>query len=148
MKKFLLIFIFLLSECGFQPVYLNKNLKEIEFNKIILEGNIDINRKIVGSLSFKENKLNNTLNNLLIKSSYKITETSKNSKGQVESYKSQINLNLIIKDGKEIINSKNFFKEFSYNNKDNKFELVRYQNEVKDNLIYKIIEDIILYLNI
>ena len=148
MKKFLLIFIFLLSECGFQPVYLNKNLKEIEFNKIILEGNIDINRKIVGSLSFKENKLNNTLNNLLIKSSYKITETSKNSKGQVESYKSQINLNLIVKDGKEIINSKNFFKEFSYNNKDNKFELVRYQNEVKDNLIYKIIEDIILYLNI
>ena len=148
MKKFLLIFIFLLSECGFQPVYLNKNLKEIEFNKIILEGNIDINRKIVGSLSFKENKLNDTLNDLLIKSSYKITETSKNSKGQVESYKSQINLNLIIKDGKEIINSKNFFKEFSYNNKDNKFELVRYQNEVKDNLIYKIIEDIILYLNI
>ena len=148
MKKFLLIFIFLLSECGFQPVYYNKSLKEIEFNKITLEGNVDINRKIIGSLSFKENKLNDTLNNLLIKSSYKITETSKNSKGQVESYKSQINLNLIIKDGKEIINSKNFFKEFSYNNKDNKFELVRYQNEVKDNLIYKIIEDIILYLNI
>ena len=148
MKKFLLIFIFLLSECGFQPVYYNKSLKEIEFNKITLEGNVDINRKIISSLSFKENKLNETLNNLLIKSSYKITETSKNSRGQVESYKSQINLNLIIKDGKEIINSKNFFKEFSYNNKDNKFELVRYQNEVKDNLIYKIIEDIILYLNI
>ncbi len=148
MKKFLLIFIFLLSECGYQPVYLNKSLNEIEFNKITLEGNVDINRKIVSSLSFKENKLNDTLNHLLIKSSYKITETSKNSKGQVESYKSKINLNLIIKDGKEIINSKNFFKEFSYNNKDNKFELVRYQNEVKDNLIYKIIEDIILYLNI
>ena len=148
MKKFLLIFIFLLSECGYQPIYLNKNLEDIEFNKITLEGNADINRKIIGSLSFKENKLNDKLNNLLVKSSYKITETSKNSKGQVESYKSQISLNLIIKNGKKVINSKNFFKEFSYNNKDNKFELVRYQNEVKDNLIYKIIEDIILYLSI
>lgn len=148
MKKFLLIFIFLLSECGYQPVYLNKNLGNIEFNKIIVEGNADINRKIISSLSFKENKLNDKLNNLLVKSSYKITETSKNSKGQVESYKSQISLNLIIKNGKKVINSKNFFKEFSYNNKDNKFELVRYQNEVKDNLIYKIIEDIILYLSI
>ena len=147
MKKFLLIFIFLLSECGYQPIYLNKNLEDIEFNKITLEGNADINRKIIGSLSFKENKLNDKLNNLLIKSSYKITETSKNSKGQIESYKSQISLNLIIKDGKKVISSKNFFKEFSYNNKDNKFELVRYQNEVKDNLIYKIIEDIILYLS-
>ena len=139
MKKFLLIFIFLLSECGYQPVYLNKNLGNIEFNKIIVEGNADINRNIISSLSFKENKLNDKLNNLLVKSSYKITETSKNSKGQVESYKSQISLNLIIKNGKKVINSKNFFKEFSYNNKDNKFELVRYQNEVKDNLIYKII---------
>ena len=147
MKKILLIFIFLLSECGYQPVYLNKNLGNIEFNKISLEGNADINRKIIDSISFKENKLNDKLNNLLIKSSYKITETSKNSKGQVESYKSQISLNLIIKDGKKVISSKNFFKEFSYNNKDNKFELVRYQNEVKDNLIYKIIEDIILYLS-
>ena len=148
MKKFLLIFIFLISSCSYQPIYVNKSLKNIEFSKITTEGDADINRKIIGSLSFKENKLNDTLNNLLIKSSYKITETSKNSKGQVESYKSQINLNLIIKDGKEIINSKNFFKDFFYNNKDNKFELVRYQNEVKDNLIYKIIEDIILYLNI
>ena len=148
MKKILLIFIFLLSECGYQPVYLNKNLGNIEFNKISLEGNADINRKIIDSISFKENKLNDKLNNLLIKSSYKITETSKNSKGQIESYKSQISLNLIIKDGKKVISSKNFFKEFSYNNKNNKFELVRYQNEVKDNLIYKIIEDIILYLSI
>ena len=148
MKKFLLIFIFLLSECGFQPVYLNKNLKEIEFNKIILEGNIDINRKIVGSLSFKENNLQDSLNSLLIKSSYKIIETSKSSKGQVESYKSQIILNFIIIDGNEVVSSKNFSKEFSYNIKDNKFELIRYQNEIKDNLINKIVEDIILYMNI
>ena len=148
MKKFLLIFIFLLSECGYQPIYISKNLSDVEFFKITLEGDADINRKVVGSLSFKENNLQDSLNSLLIKSSYKIIETSKSSKGQVESYKSQIILNLIIIDGNEIVSSKNFSKEFSYNIKDNKFELIRYQNEVKDNLIDKIVEDIILYMNI
>ena len=148
MKKFLLIFIFLLSECGYQPIYISKNLSDVEFFKITLEGDADINRKVVGSLSFKENKLQDSLNSLLIKSSYKIIETSKSSKGQVESYKSQIILNFIITDGNEVVNSKNFSKEFSYNIKDNKFELIRYQNEVKDNLINKIVEDIILYMNI
>lgn len=148
MKKFLLIFIFLLSECGYQPIYISKNLSDVEFFKITLEGDTDINRKIVGSLSFKENNLQDSLNSLLIKSSYKIIETSKSSKGQVESYKSQIILNFIIIDGDEVVSSKNFSKEFSYNIKDNKFELIRYQNEVKDNLINKIVEDIILYMNI
>lgn len=148
MKKFLLIFIFLLSECGYQPIYISKNLSDVEFFKITLEGDTDINRKIVGSLSFKENNLQDSLNSLLIKSSYKIIETSKSSKGQVESYKSQIILNFIIIDGDEVVSSKNFSKEFSYNIKDNKFELIRYQNEIKDNLINKIVEDIILYMNI
>ena len=39
-------------------------------------------------------------------------------------------------------------KEFSYNTKDNKSELVRYENEIKDILINKVIEDIILFMNI
>ena len=148
MKKFLLIFIFLLSQCGYQPIFLNKNLNNMEFYKITHEGDSEINRKILGSLSFNENKSKNTLNSLLINSSFEIIETSKNSKGQVESYKSKITLTLIISDKKEIITNKSFIKDFSYNVKENKFELVRYQNEIKDNLINKIIEDIILYMSI
>jgi hypothetical protein len=148
MKKFLLIFIFLLSQCGYQPIFLNKNLNDMEFYKITHEGDSEINRKILGSLSFNENKSKNTLNSLLINSSFEIIETSKNSKGQVESYKSKITLTLIISNKKEIITNKIFIKDFSYSVKENKFELVRYQNEIKDNLINKIIEDIILYMSI
>jgi hypothetical protein len=148
MKKFLLIFIFLLSECGYQPIFLNKNLNDMEFNKITSEGDIEINRKVLRSLSFKENNLKNKLNNLLINSTFNILETSKNSQGKVESYKAEINLNLIISNKEKVISSKNFMKEFSYNTKDNKSELVRYQNEIKDILINKVIEDIILYMNI
>ena len=148
MKKFLLVFIFLLSQCGYQSIYLNKNLNNLEFYKITHEGDAEINRKILGSLSFKENNLKDSLDNLLINSSFQVIETSKNSKGQVESYKSRIVLNLVISNKKETTTNKSFVKEFSYNVKNNKFELVRYQNEIKDNLINKIIEDIILFLSI
>ena len=148
MKKILLIFVFLLTNCNYQPIYINKSLNNVEFSKISINGDTDINRKIINSLSFKENEFDDTLNNLLIKSSYKIQETSKNSKGQVESYRSQIIVNLIINNKKETILNKNFLKDFSYANKENKFELVQYQNEVKNNLINKIIEDIILFINL
>jgi len=148
MKKILLIFIFLLSQCGYHPIFVNENINNMEFYKITHNGDAEINRKILGSLSFKENKLKNTLNSLLINSSFEVIETSKNSKGQVETYRSKIVLNLIISNKKEIITNKNFTKEFSYNVKNNKFELVRYQNEIKDNLIDKIIEDIILYISL
>ena len=148
MKKILLIFIFLLSQCGYQPIFVSENINNMEFYKITHNGDAEINRKILGSLSFKENKLKNTLNSLSINSSFEVIETSKNSKGQIESYKSKIFLNLIISNKKRIITNKNFVKEFSYNVKKNKFELVRYQNEIKDNLIDKIIEDIILYISL
>ena len=148
MKKILLIFIFLLSQCGYQPIFVNKNLNNMEFYKITHNGDVEINRKILGSLSFKENKLKDTLDSLLINSSFEVIETSKNSKGQIESYKSKIFLNIIISNKKRIITNKNFVKEFSYNVKKNKFELVRYQNGIKDNLIDKIIEDIILYISL
>ena len=148
MKKILLIFIFFLTSCNYQPIYVNKNLNNIEFSKIIIEGEKDINRKIINSLSLKENEFDDTLNNLLIESLYEIQETSKNSKGQVQSYRSIIKINLIINNKKELVLKKNFLKDFSYANKDKKSELIQYQNDIKNNLINKIIEDIILFINL
>ena len=104
--------------------------------------------QIINSLSFKESQYDLSLNSLELNSSFKITETSKNSKGQVESYRSKIIVNLIIKNREDIITDKVFEEQFDYNNKDNKFELVRYQNEVKNNLINKIVEDIFLHINL
>tara|TARA_B100000029_G_C17543996_1_gene947770 strand:+ start:973 stop:1419 length:447 start_codon:yes stop_codon:yes gene_type:complete len=148
MKKFLLIIIFFITSCGYQPIYLNKSLKDNKFHKIILEGEVDINKKIINTLSLKENESDNTLNNLILTTSFSEIITSKNSKGQIKSYRSQIKINLIVKNKKEEILNKAFIEQFSYDNKDNKFELLQYQEEIKNNLINKIIEDIILYINL
>ena len=148
MKKFLFAFIFFISSCGYQPIYINNNLKNFEFNKIITEGESDINRKIIKSVLFKENRTNALLNQLLLKSSFKVEDTSKNKKGQVNSYRSSIIINLSINKDNEVIKNKSFLGEFTYNNKENKFELVEYQAGIKEDLINQVIEEIILYLNL
>ncbi|MDB3888533.1 hypothetical protein N9341_03240, partial [Candidatus Pelagibacter sp.] len=96
MKKTFLILLFFITSCGYQPIYLNKNIKNFQFSKINSEGEKNINRKIINSLPFKESATDKSLNELVLKSSYNIEETSKNSKGQVKSYRSTINVNLLI----------------------------------------------------
>lgn len=148
MNKIILVLFFFLSSCGYQPVYINKNLENFEFQKIIFEGDKDINRQITNSLIFKENNENKSLDKLLITTSYQIEQASKNAKGQVRSFKTIVNINLEIRNSNDnIIQNKNFYKEFSYNNKENKFELVEYQSSIKKDLINNVITEIIIYLN-
>ncbi len=148
MKKIFILIILFTYSCGYQPIYLNKNLKEYEFSKITLEGNKEINGKIINSISLKENRSNKNLNELLIKSNLATTETSKDTKGKILTYRTKINIDFTIKKSETIVKNKLFTKDVSYSNKENKFELVEYQNELISSLINRSIEEIILYLNL
>ena len=148
MKKILLILTLILHSCGYQPIYINKNLNNLEFAEIVLKGEKDLNRIIIESLSLKESESNLSLNKIQITTNTLIEETSKNSKGQVQTYRTSINVELLITKNDELIKSKIFMEDFSYNSRDNKFELVEYQDEVRDDIIKKIIEEIVIYLNI
>ncbi len=132
--------------CGYKPIYSKNDQLILEFSKIITDGNNKINNQIISNIDLKENLSSNT--EFILTTSYNIEETSKNSKGQVETYRSIINSQLIIKKEKEVLKSKNFINEFSYNNKDNKYELTKYQNEIKNNLINELSEEIILFLKL
>ena len=147
-KKFILISLMFIISCGYQPIYVNKVLKDIEFYKISIEGDKEANRIILDFLSIEENKLNNNLEELLLKSTYTIEELSKNSRGQVISYRSKINVKLIIQKDQRILKDFSFTEDFAYNNRDNKFELIEYQKDVKRNIIDKILEEIIIKLNV
>ena len=147
MKKILIIVIYFIASCGYQPLYVDKNSPEIFYNEIQLKGNKDINRKIVSRLSIKK-KNNAELNNLVIESKENIIESSKDAKGLVSTYKTNIELKLTIKNENNIIDEKLFNKSFSYNNKDNKFDLAQYQAEVRNNIVNKIVEELIVYFKI
>ena len=136
-----------MSACGYQPLY-NINKSNFFFKDLELYGDKVINRKIISSLKIKENQKKDSTTTIIIDSSKKITETSKNSRGQPETYRTNVVIKLTIKDLEKVIKSKTFEEYFSYDNLDNKYDLLNYQNDIENNLVNKIIEDIILYINL
>ena len=145
MKKLFIIF-FLISACGYQPLYLEKN--KIQFKKITLLGDKKINRKIVSSVQIKEDENILTNNEIILESKIDIITTSKDSKGQPTTFKSLLNVNLTIKENDKNIKVKTFNESFDYNNIINKYDLSVYQNDVRNNLIDKIVEDITIFINL
>jgi len=146
MKKILIFLLLFISSCGYQPLYVN-DIKNIEFSKITFSGEENIGKKIINSLSIKENTLNKNLDKLDVNITYNIEETSKNSLGQITTLRSTIDVNFTTRNENKNVETRNFSKNFSYQNKENKFELINYQNNIKNNLITELIQDIRLYLN-
>ena len=148
MKKLFILILFFVTSCGYQPLYVNKSSSDLIFNKIELIGDKEINRRIMSFISLKEDKNEEKLNQLVLKSNEDITETSKDSKGRVATLKTTVQIKLVILNGNQIIKEKIFNENFSYNNKNNKFDLEKYQGEVKNNLVDKIIEQMSIYLSL
>ena len=148
MRNYLIIFIFLLSSCGYQPLYSNKNSNKFTFKEIEFLGDKGINQNLISSTFLKQDKQNFIYDKLVLKNNKEIIETSKNSKGQPESYRMIIDLEVTLINEGETIKKKIFSEEFSYKNSDNKFDLYEYEISVQNSLINKITEELIIYLNL
>ena len=148
MKKLFILILFFMASCGYQPLYVNKNNSNLVYSKIELFGDKEINRRIISFISIKEDKSEEKLNQLVLRSNEDIIETSKDSKGRVATLKTTVEIKLVILNGNQIIKEKIFNENFSYNNKNNKFDLEKYQIEIKNNLVDKIIEQMSIYLSL
>jgi len=145
-KKIILFSLFLLTSCGYQPLY-KQVTSGYEFFDLKLEGDQNLGMRILGNLNIIENNLDDTLNSLTIKSTLLIDETSKDSKGLVQSYRSNLNIEVSIVKNQKVIQSQSFNESFSYNNMNTRFELLDYQKKVEEILIRKINNKIRLFLN-
>ena len=148
MKRLFILILFFMASCGYQPLYVNKDSSDLVFNKIELFGDKEINRRIISFISIKEDKSVEKLNQIVLRSNEDIIETSKDSKGRVATLKTTVEIKLVILNGNQIIKEKTFNENFSYNNKNNKFDLEKYQIEIKNNLVDKIIEQMSIYLSL
>lgn len=146
MKKLFIILVFFISSCGYEPLYQNKKIETLNFNQIKLNGDTEINKKIISSLNISKNSSSNKV--LILNSKYAIEKTSKDSKGQVDTLRTKCNITITIEENGKILKSRSFDRIFTYSNLENKFDLLNYQNEIKKNMINKIIEDIIIYLTL
>ena len=148
MKKKLIFILLFLTSCGFEPIYSSKNSNDFTFKRIETIGEKKINRRIISALSAKENSIGFSHEKLVLENEKKIIETSKNTKGQPDSFKMIVKLKIILIDNKNNSTEKIFYEEFSYKNKDNKFDLSEYEIKLENDLIDKIIEDLNIYFKI
>jgi hypothetical protein len=149
-KLFLVIFIFFLTNCGYEPLYTNKNNSIIEFNSINTAGDEKINKRIISLIRINKKQNNSSLYSLLIDSN-KIREIlARDTSGDVTSYKLSLKVTLSIIDSinkEKVIKSKEFNSSYTYKNAENKFQLSQDEKNIIDNLIESSVKKIIIFLN-
>ena len=150
-KKLTLILIFLaITGCGYEPIYSKKDTLNISINKIEFEGEKKINRKIISLADLKVNN-NKQYSYTVNLNSKKISEIiAKDKSGNASIFRTTINVILTLKDPKDnnqITKKKSFSSSFTYNNIENKFDLLQYRGTIDENLINRIAEEIIIFLN-
>ena len=152
MKKtaYLIIF-FILIGCGYEPIYSKKDSYNISVKNYILEGNKNINRKLVALLNLKENNDQQySFYDLTLISNSTTQVSAKDNLGNTSIYKTTISVRLTLENlgnGDKAFKTKNFSASFSYNNMTNKFDLSQYQKTIETNLITRISEEIAIYIN-
>jgi len=145
-----LSFLLLLS-CGYEPMYSKKKINSnynFSINTINFKGDNKVNQILKNKLKQKINKekkssgLNLNLNSRVLK-----TITSKDKKGNPIRFSIKIMIDLEIFGSEILRNKTNFEEKFEYNNKSKKFDLSKYEKNIKDNLISELSNEIIKYLN-
>ena len=148
MKKIFIVLLLILTSCGYQPLYkTDQKIKKLNISEVIYSGDQKINEVIFTKLPFALVKNDESLNKLSLESKKEIKITSKDSKGQALSYRTIINVKiLVLNNNGDILDQKIVQKNFSYNADENKFKFKEYQDKIEKNLIDTIIEDVIIHL--
>ena len=145
-----LSFLLLLS-CGYEPIYSEKKINKnynFSINTIDFIGDNKVNRILKNKLKkyLNKNKKSTELN-LSIDSRIEKVITSKNKRGDPLGFLIKVIINLKVYENEILKNKRNFEERFEYNNKSNKFDLRKYEKNIKDNLISKLSDGIIRYLH-
>ena len=145
MTKIIKIFFFMLilSGCGYEPIMLKKNY-DFSISSINTNGVKEINRIIKRNLYKKTNNSGNKIYQIYFSSS-KVKETiSSNNKGDPMIFKITINLEYELLRNKEIFLKNKISRETIYNNINDKFELLKYEENLIENLSEKFADDILV----
>jgi len=143
--NYLILSFFFIVSCGYQPLYSNKTTNFYIY-KINSFGNEKVNKALINRLEIYKDKNSKKKIELEINSKINKTTTSKDTKGNPKTFRIEIISQIKVIEGENINLVKIFSKSTNYNNSSKKFELRQYEENLKINLIEKIYNDIVNYL--
>ena len=140
------LFLIFLNGCNYQPIYSSKNVK-FSIGEFQSTGNNKINKLLIKKLEiYKNDNLDTTKYNLNISSEVNKNVSAKDKKGNPTTFALKIAFKIEVENSLGEKKLTVFEESTSYENNENKFELKKYENSIKKNMIESINENIILYL--
>jgi len=145
MNKFILLIIsiFILSACSYEPILLKKNY-DFEFNKIEFSGDKTVNEIIKNRISRVSS--GNKKYNIYYNSKIEKSVVSSNEKGDPTIFNLNIDLEYKITDKDKVIIKNKISKQSTYNDIKDKFELSNYEINSIKSLAKKIGDEIMMSL--
>tara|TARA_B100000989_G_C19360882_1_gene393209 strand:- start:260 stop:715 length:456 start_codon:yes stop_codon:yes gene_type:complete len=139
MSKIILIFVtlFIISGCSYKPILANKN-NNITLENITSENESKIN--LILKKKLLERSSNSYKNNydLYFSTEDEKEVVSSNENGDPTVFKIKIVINYSLSQNDEIIFKDKIEKQVNYNNIDDKFELLKYEENILNNLLKNI----------
>jgi len=134
-KKYILIIsvIFLLTNCGFSPIYLNSNNANFSIEQADYTGDRDLNNFLKINLNkYKNEKINNKIS-INVESKYEKNILSKDGTGKITSYELKAEVIFLIKSNNKKIK---ITEKKIIDSMDDKFEEARLENSVKKSFAF------------
>ena len=148
-KIFSFLFLFLLSSCGYEATYSKKNSLNYDFSisEINFTGDREVNIKMKERLNnYIINKKNKNFKVDILSIATKAV-SAKNISGDATNFKSTVYIKVDLVMNNKLKNNFIIRESFNYNNNSNKFNLKRYEKEIKNNLAETITEKLIFRLS-
>ena len=135
-----------LAQCGYQTVYSNKN-SNFRISDVKILNDQNIGRQIKNRLGALSNTTKNSDNYYLeIDSKFVKTTASKDKQGNPNTFNLIVSARVNLTNKKNLKETRVFSEGINYENSDDKFNLKRYENSLKENLTEKIIDNLLIYL--
>ena len=148
-KTFQIIFFLFISGCGYEAIHSKKNAINYDFSisELSFIGDRDVNIKIKQKLNSYTLKQKDKDFTLKITSSSEKNVIAKDISGDPTSFKSTITINVEVLKDDNFRNNLLIVENFNYNNNTNKFDLKRYEKEIKNNLAQTATDKLIFKLS-
>jgi len=148
-KTLTLLLLLFLTSCGYQAIHSKKNSINYDFSvsELTFIGERGVNLKI------KERLNNYTLNEkdkkfvLIVSSVSEKVILAKDLTGDPTSFKNTVIINVEVLIEGNLKNNLQIIESFNYNNNTNKFDLKKYEKEIKNNLAEAVTDKLIFKLS-